>query len=305
MLTKILILRILALVFVLIFTIPALPVAADGTGGVVLDEHGVVITVEISESPGSDGSTGSESGDGSTGCYAVGGAEVPCFQWGLAWRPDLACYAQIKSVQPPLTDAIWEGREDGVIVECRIGTEGGWNTSWDRWVATSDLPEPPDPAVLAARAVERMQLTAIRMGTFPEQSERAPSDLGYVGWNVWMWVDNPTPASWGPITRSVSESGYTVTATGQVDKVIWDMGNGDTVTCQLGKPWQSIWTHNEASPDCGYLYHRDGEYTVSATTHWVVNWSGIGQTGTITVQLTQSGTLRIAEVQVVNIAPGD
>lgn len=302
MLTKSL--RTLALVVALIAA-SALPAAADGAGGVVLDEYAVVITVEVSGSQGSGGSSGGGSGDGPTGCYSAGGAEIPCFQWGVAWRPDLECYARVKPVQPPLTDAVWGGREDGVILECRIGTEAGWNTSWDIWTATAVLPAPPDPAVLAARAVERMQLTGIRMGTFPEQAERAPSDLGYVGWNVWMWVDDPTPSSWGPITRSVSERGYTVTATGHVDKVVWDMGNGDTVTCQLGKPWISIWVHNEESPDCGYLYQRDGEYTVSATTYWVVNWSGIGQTGTITAQLTQSGTLRIAEVQVVNVTTGD
>ncbi len=304
MLTRRIIAAVMAAVALVGLTAPT--ASGDASGGAFMNEDTVVISVGVSgESGSSNGGRGSAGGSGGpTGCY-MGGAEIPCFQWGVAWRPDLECYARVKPVQPPLTDAVWGGNEDGVILECRIGTEGGWNSSWDIWTATAVLPAPPDPAVLAARAVERMQLSAIRMGTFPEQAERAPMDLGYVGWNVWMWVDDPTPASWGPITRSVSERGYTVTATGHVDKVVWDMGNGDTVTCQLGKPWISIWVHNEASPDCGYLYERDGEYTVSATTYWVVNWSGIGQTGTITAQLTQSGTLRIAEVQVVNVTTGD
>ena len=49
------------------------------------------------------------------------------------------------------------------------------------------------------------------------------------------------------------------------------------------------------------MYAKDGEYTITATSHWVVNWSGIGQSGTITTQLSDTATLRIAEVQVVNI----
>jgi hypothetical protein len=280
--------------------------AAGGNGGAHLEDFGtIVIEVQTPATSGGGGRGQGSAGGGSapSGCYTGGGVEVPCYQWGLAWRPDLQCYARVKAVQPPLTDAIWNGRTEGTIVECLAGTAGGWSTAWDMWVAAAALAAPPDPAVLARRAVERMQLSGIRMGTFPEQAERAPRDLGYVGWNSWMWVANPSPSTWGPITRSVSEAGYTVTATGQVAKVVWDMGDGTTVTCGQGKPWRSIWVNNEPSPDCGHMYAKDGEYTITATSYWVVNWSGIGQTGTITLQLDDTATLRIAEVQVVNVRP--
>lgn len=282
--------------------------AAQGSGGAHEDEYGaIVLTVQVPGSSGGGGrGQGSAGGGGSapSGCFTGGGAELPCYQWGLAWRPDLQCYARIKPVQPPLTDPVWEGNTTGTIIECRIGTQNGWTDTWDEWAAAAQLAAPPDPAVLARRAVERMQLAAIRMGTFPEQAERAPRDLGYVGWNTWMWVSNPSPSTWGPITRSVSEAGYTVTATGQVEKVVWDMGDGTTVTCGVGKPWRSIWVHNEDSPDCGHMYAKDAEYSVTATSYWSVNWSGIGQTGTITLQISDTATLRIAEVQVVNVHPG-
>ena len=234
--------------------------AAQGSGGALLDDYKtIVVTVDV---PGSSGGGGRGQGsgggrvEGPSGCYTGNGAEVPCYQWGLAWRPDLQCYARVKPVQPPLTDAIWNGNSEGTIIECRFGIEGGWSNTWDVWSAAAQLQAPPDPAVLAQRAVDRMQLAAIRMGTFPEQAERAPRDLGYVGWNSWMWVSNPSPSTWGPITRSVSEAGYTVTATGQVEKVVWDMGDGTTVTCGVGKPWRSIWVHNEESPDCGHMYAK-------------------------------------------------
>ena len=75
------------------------------------------------------------------------------------------------------------------------------------------------------------------------------------------------------------------------------MGDGTTITCGQGKPWRSIWVHNEPSPDCGHMYSKDGEYTITATSHWVVNWSGIGQSGTITTQLSDTATLRIANAE--------
>ncbi len=150
-----------------------------------------------------------------------------------------------------------------------------------------------------------MDLRPITLGTFPLTTENAPSHLGYVGWNTWLWVDDAGEETWGPITRSASEAGYTVTATATVSEVVWDMGNGDTVTCGRGTPWRSTLTRNEASPDCGYVYTRDDEYTITATTYWDVVWSGIGSSGTIELDLSRSGTVRIAEVQVVNVAPGN
>lgn len=278
---------------------------SDPSGGSFVNEDNVVVWTQSSGASQSQSSparqTRGQSGESAAGCLSANGVQVPCFQFGDAWRPDLQCYARVKAIQPPVTEAVWEGNTSGMIVECRIGREDGWNTGWDAWVGTAELQAPPDPEELARRAVARMQLRPIPLGTFPRLAERSPSELGYVGWRVWMWVDGPSDATWGPITRSVSERGYTVSATARVDKVVWDMGDGSSVTCGLGTPWQSIWTHNEASPDCGHVYSRDGEYTVTATSHWVIDWSGIGESGVLTMELSDGGTVRIAEVQVVNV----
>ena len=131
------------------------PARAESTGGAVLDDYKtIVVTVQI---PGSSGGgnrgQGSAGGGGSapSGCYTGGGAELPCTQWGLVWRPDLECYARVKPYQPPLTDPVWEGNTTGTIIECRIGTEGGWSNTWDLWAAAAQLAAPPDPAELARR----------------------------------------------------------------------------------------------------------------------------------------------------------
>lgn len=301
--------RRLALAVGLVFITMASPLraTADASGGAFVNEDAVVVRVETSSErrPSEPARRARGQSDAApSGCQTASGAPLPCFQFGVAWRPDLQCYAKLKATQPPFTDEVWDGKATGMIVECRIGTENGWNTGWDAWVAAAALPEPPDPEELARRAVARMQLQPIRMGTFPKLAERAPADLGYVGWNVWLWADARSDSTWGPITRSVSERGFTVTATARVDKVVWDMGDGNQVECAGGTPWQSIWTHNEASPDCGHLYTKDGEYPVTATSHWVVDWAGIGESGVLTLALDTSGTLRIAEVQVVNVNGG-
>lgn len=293
----------LSLGLILATMVLPLPALAD-SGGAFVNEDTVIVRIETSGSPGSAATVRREraqSGSPASGCQTSGGALIPCYQFGVSWRPDLQCYARVKPIQPPITDVIWEGNTTGMIVECRIGTEGGWNTGWDTWVGTSALPEPPDPEELARRAVARMQLQPIRMGTFPQVEQRSPAALGYVGWNVWMWVDGASDSTWGPITRSVSDRGFTVTATARVDRVDWNMGDGTIVECEIGKPWQSIWTHNEASPDCGHLYVKDGEYNVTATSYWVIDWAGIGESGVLTMALDTTGTIRIAEVQVVNV----
>ncbi|MGV8847826.1 hypothetical protein [Tessaracoccus sp.] len=170
------------------------------------------------------------------------------------------------------------------------------------WQASAAAAVVPDPARLARTAVSTMELRPIQLGTFPRTVQQAPNDLGYVGWNMWLWADGPTDTTWGPITRSASEAGYTVTATATVAKVVWDMGDGNTVTCGRGTPWRGTLSRNERSPDCGYVYERDGKYPISATTYWNIEWTGLGGSGTIDLQLTRSEDLRVAEVQVVNVA---
>ncbi|MEO7587927.1 MAG: hypothetical protein ABIS84_07845 [Arachnia sp.] len=178
--------------------------------------------------------------------------------------------------------------------------------SYDSWLPDSAIAAPPpDPEVLARLAIARMMLRAVELGTFPTSVAADPDGLGYVGWNVWLWVEDPGPNTWGPVTMSVSEAGYSVTATATVSHVVWDMGNGDTITCGAGTRWNARLTRNEPSPDCGYRYQHEGEYQVTATSHWEVAWSGIGESGVIPLDLSDTAGFRIAEVQVVNVAVGN
>ena len=162
----------------------------------------------------------------------------------------------------------------------------------------------PEPVVLAKVAVERMDLHAPDIGLWPDPLEKLPTGHNYVGWHNWMWIRDPSPATWGPITKTVTESGYAITATAAVTKVTWEMGNGDTKVCDKGMehlPWQE---EDKPSPTCGYVYHQRGDYTITATAHWVIVWNGLGQQGTIEMDLSSQVHTSVIEAFAVNIPNG-
>jgi hypothetical protein len=244
--------------------------------------------------PPPEGPPGDENpGSGGTG---GGGGPVDPFITvnGVRCRP-----AGLVDPQPPKTEAIWGGHTDGAIYNCithrsvaPAGPSPGSVIQY--WAASAPVP-PPDPAVLARQAVASMQLRAIDVGIVPEAR---PGSVGLVGMPNWMWVENPSQNTWGPITRTASAGGWTVTATARVAQVVWDMGDGQVVTCGEGTPYEDSFG-KKSSPTCGHTYIRQGEYTVTATSQWVITWSGIGQTGTITMDLTRSADLTIGEAQVL------
>ena len=62
------------------------------------------------------------------------------------------------------------------------------------WLPTSPQLPPPDPRVLALRAVAAMDLQAIRIGIVPEDK---PGRVGVIGLPTWMWAGRPGSAHVG------------------------------------------------------------------------------------------------------------
>jgi hypothetical protein len=147
-----------------------------------------------------------------------------------------------------------------------------------------------------------MGLKAIIIGIVPEPK---PGRIGLVGMPTWMWVAQPSANTWGPITRTASAGGVTVTATAKVSKVVWSMGDGSSVTCTSpGTPYQDSYG-KRSSPECGHTYTRTSlgqpgdAYHVSATSYWVVTWAGGGQTGIIDLDFTANTQIKVGEMQVL------
>lgn len=228
-------------------------------------------------------------------CNSQAGAPIPCRTAQGTWNADKSCYSQQTSPEVIIPDDP-SGDREGIVMLCT--TLGG--STFD-YLAPPDQPQPPDPRQLAQAAISRMDLHAIRIGSFPHTVEKSPMSLGVVGWNAWMWVEGASASTYGPVTKSASAAGYTVTATAQVVEVVWDMGNGDTVTCGKGTPYPATTETDPVSPDCGYRYTHDGRYTITATARWNITWAGIGQSGVIPMELATTGQLAIAEIQVLNV----
>lgn len=223
--------------------------------------------------------------------------DMPCTQGGARWSNGQGCYVSRADPQPPKSDPVWEGHTDGAIYGCYSPELVGTRLTY-QWAAATPaaVAPPPDPQVLAREAVAAMELRAVRIGIVPEDR---PGSVGLIGLPTWMWVENPGRTSWGPISRSASAAGYSVTATGRVDRVMWAMGDGSTVVCRTpGTPYADSFG-GRSSPDCGHTYTRQGTYTVRATSYWVVTWAGIGETGTIPLSFTESTVITMGEAQVL------
>lgn len=296
----------LCLLFAAITAAPALAEPIVCPPGTVPDPNGgqCVITVLV---PGTGGGNGGN-GDGDPAEPAVqrtctftllgSSREMPCSSADGWWSQSQQAYCEAASPQPPLSDPVWGGRTEGQVYECtRPGAAFGVVAPvFLIWLAQPPAGAPPDPRVLAQQAVATMNLKAVSIGIVPEP---APGRVGLVGMPVWMWDTNPGPTTWGPITKTASAGGYTVTATAKATKVVWSMGDGEVVVCRSpGTPYEDSYGRQD-SPDCGYTYTRQGVYRVWARSYWSVDWSGLGQSGSIPLQFANSVRITVGEAQVL------
>ncbi len=283
-----------------IFGIPS--GAPDGTTCYYDFFQGVNVCTVAAEPPADAPSGGSAGQTGASGVAKCSfqGAEVPCTSptSGGWWYSPKGCYVLAVSPPPSLDDLVWQGQTTGGIFGCVAGPAGQpWPGSYFWLPAQPGGPgAPPDPARVARRAIDQMQLRRIAIGMVPESG---PDRVGIVGIPAWMWVADRSDQTFGPITRTASSGPVSVTATARVARIVWDMGDGSKVTCTTaGTPFYAG-AGGTKSPDCGYVYSKQGSYTVTATSHWEVAWSGGGQSGTIPLTMSSSNTVVIGELQAV------
>jgi len=272
-----------------------------------------LIWTEVPGNPGDPGNDGPKDTGTGAACYWDGTEQgisnpppgpVPCSSEYGYWSNGYRCYIQYVDPQPGPGDPFWEGvyLDYGAVYQC-------YQPQTDLliliWLAD---PPPnsgagPTPREVAQLAIADMKLTAINIGIAPKAAD---GSIGLVGMPVWMWVANPDQHTWGPITASASAGGITVTATARVLRITWEMGDGNQVTCTTaGTPYKAAYG-NKKSPDCGHVYttssspEPDDKFTVNATSDWVIEWAGAGQTGTIRLNgLVREAQIAIGEAQVL------
>jgi hypothetical protein len=120
---------------------------------------------------------------------------------------------------------------------------------------------------------------------FPEPHTAPPVDgAQFVGLPIWLWVDD---AVWRDFQASASLAGVTVTVVARPRHVLWDMGDGHSVTCDQGTPWDPSGPDDQRT-DCSHYYQfvsddePGGRYAASVTVVWSVGWSAsTGESGTL------------------------
>jgi hypothetical protein len=153
--------------------------------------------------------------------------------------------------------------------------------------------------VVAREAVARLSLTPPKPAVGPPPSINRWK-MAAVGYPLWLWVEgNTNPA---PVTDT--DGPLSVALDPRVTGISFDMGDGHTVNCPTsGTKWTRSVPAGKPSPTCGYHYTKPslpkGDYTVTATTHWAVDWNINGTTGTIPYTQTSSTSLPVGELQVL------
>lgn len=171
-----------------------------------------------------------------------------------------------------------------------------------------------DPRVAAQRVVRTMGFVAPGLGVSPYV--QSAQHVGIVNVPVWMWVVDPGPTTTGPQTKTAALGGVSITATGTVDHIDWEMGAGKTVTCKdAGTPFTSSMAAGKSlkdmpsSPTCGFKYSKSsrctksGSYTVTATAYWTVHWTGGGMQGDIPLNFSRSIPLQVTDLRPVLVDP--
>jgi len=288
----------------LLGTAAAASAQTPGPECVRLDAWGVcVITIKPpTPTPDAEPINNPGAGGGSAPVCAESGRPVECSSPELGtYSNALQCYLQAMIPQPPPESTLWEGNyPKGAVYGCYSAfSSPGTIAGGSVW-----LPGPPDagltPAAAAQAVVARMDLRAAEIGIVPEDK---PGSIGAVGAPVYMWT-TPGPTTFGPQVLTGSAGGIAITATAKVDKIVWTMGDGKSVTCRTpGTVYQDRFGFN-MSPDCGYRYTKtsagkpNNAYPISATSYWVVDWTGPGgSSGRITLDVVSRTNIVVGELQ--------
>jgi hypothetical protein len=247
------------------------------------------------EDPGPPGG-----GGGGASC-TFNGQSVPCTDPDFGFYIGGGCYWKALVPQPIHAPPAGQDPTKGAwgVASCYTAPGSGVATQSYRWL--EDPQAGPSPAELAQQALAKIHLLGARIGIVPD-----PNGSGAVGLPVWLWTD-VNPGTWGPLTASASGGGITVTITARAQRINWAMGDGRVESCDNpGTPYEDRYG-NSMSPTCGYRYtdpsvraaNSDGRYTITATTHWTVDWAGGGQTGVLTPTSQSQTSIRIGEIPVV------
>jgi hypothetical protein len=151
------------------------------------------------------------------------------------------------------------------------------------------------PTELRERALERLDLPSPTIVVNPAQP--------VVQIDTWLRAEGIG----GTLSESASAGAVTATVSATPRRIVWDMGNGDRVTCSGAAATST--PASTTSSGCSYIYRNSSagrpndSYRVTATIEWDVGWSvegAEGGGGLPGVTTSNSTSVRVAELQALN-----
>lgn len=166
---------------------------------------------------------------------------------------------------------------------------------------TPEAPTAPRVTIeqVISMAMAKISLPKPAMGSAPCAGAGCK---GTVGVPVWFWLEGN---QWRTYSDSASAGDLTVSVSAKPSKLVWSLGDGQSVTCtSAGTPYTSSmgWA---SSPDCGLPngYTKAGNYTATATITYDVTFGG-DATGSTTVTRTSTEQVTVGEYQAVTSKRG-
>ena len=172
------------------------------------------------------------------------------------------------------------------------------------WVVLGNPQAPVDPAALAGQAAAQLPLPSPSIEMAPPAGSEQLVNLA-----TWLWVN---PSAWHPYSATAAAGPVSATATATPVKVVWDMGDGASVTCAgPGAPYDPA--DPNATTDCSYRWAQSsagqpgGAYQVTATIYFDVTWQAVGAAGGGDLGLVPGPaahlSVQVAESQALNNTP--
>jgi hypothetical protein len=176
------------------------------------------------------------------------------------------------------------------------------------WVvnAQTQAPAPTaNPVVLVQQALSKLPLPtpAIEMAPPADQDQ-------LVNLSTWLWISS---GAWQQLSATATAGPVTTTATAAPSEVVWQMGNGQSVTCLgPGTPYDP--SDPNATTDCSYTWPQSsasqpaGVYHVTATVYYRATWTAAGAPGGGNLGLVAGPAghvaVAVAQSEAINSSPG-
>ena len=142
--------------------------------------------------------------------------------------------------------------------------------------------EPAEPVAGLPEIVSQASLElgvpapVVRLGPDPSWNQWK---LLAVGLPIWLWTEGVQPQ-----TAATSAEGIDIQMQATPGGATVDWGDGTVIWCATMTSKTRYTDPLLMSPDCGHKYEHPGDYTITVTQQWIVDWAALDQKGQLQLQ---------------------